>query len=234
MSNIKKRSRIPIRDKGRERIIKIALILLMSTPLIFLKNTITGYAIGGLTTTYFAKFFSVPSIILYALLYGTTMKIADLLDEHGLKWFKGSNIFFGFLWGIFGALLVLSSNSIANIILAMNLAFIIRNRLDYVNHQIATSIIIMSFLFSSVFNPLLFLFFYAIFLIFGSLRDYAGDKVKKKSFLSSLYDNVMWYYPIPTLIYCYFYGNWNVFWVFLVYTIAYDGTKYIYKNKGYY
>ena len=178
--------------------------------------------------------FSIPMIILYALLYGITMKIADLLDEHGLKWFKGSAILFGFLWGIFGALLVLSNNIIANIMLAMNLAFVIRNRLNYINHQIAASIIIIIFLFSSVFNLVLFLSFYAIFLIFGSLRDYVGGKIKKKSKLQSLYDNIMWYYPIPTFIYCVLYGNWIIFWAFLVYTTAYDITKFIYKKKGYY
>lgn len=177
--------------------------------------------------------FSTPLIILYALLFGITMKIADLLDEHGLKWFKGSAILFGFLWGGFGALLVLSNNVIANLMLAMTLAFIIRNRLDYLNHQIAASIIIVSFLFGSVFNPILFLAFYAIFLIFGSLRDYIGDKIKKKNQLQALYDNVMWYYPIPTFIYCLLYGNWIIFWVFLVYTIGFDVTKQIYKKKGY-
>jgi len=177
--------------------------------------------------------FSIPMIILYALLYGITMKIADLLDEHGLKWFKGSAILFGFLWGIFGALLVLSNNIIANIMLAMNLAFVIRNRLNYINHQIAASIIIVSFLFSAVFNPILFISFYAIFLIFGSLRDYVGDKIKRKSKLQSLYDNVMWYYPAPTLIYCILYGSWIIFWAFLIYTAAYDITKFIYKKKGY-
>lgn len=177
--------------------------------------------------------FSVPMIILYALLFGITMKIADLLDEHGLKWFKRDAILFGFLWGGFGALLVLSNNLIANLILAMTLAFIIRNRLDHINHQIAASIIIISFLFSTVFNPILFISFYAIFLAFGSARDYIGDKIKKKNKLQSLYDNIMWYYPIPTFIYCLFYGDWIIFWVFLVYTIAYDITKVIYKKKGY-
>lgn len=177
--------------------------------------------------------FSVPMIIFYALLCAVTMKFADLLDEHGLKWFKGSAIIFGFLWGIFGGLLVLSGSIIANMMLAMNLAFIIRNRLNYINHQIAASIIIITFLFSSVFNPILFVSFYAIFLVFGSLRDYIGDKIKKKTKLQSVYDSIMWYYPIPAFIYCLLYGNWIVFWAFLVFTVAYDMTKYIYKRKGY-
>ena len=177
--------------------------------------------------------FSVPMIILYALLYGITMKVADLLDEHGLKWFKGSDILFGFLWGLFGALLVLSNNIIANIILAMNLAFIIRYRLDYLNHQIAASIIIITFILTSQIEVTLFIVFYLFFLVFGSLRDYVGEKVKNKGKTLVLYDEIMWYYPIPALIYCLLYGNWIVFWAMLVYTIGFDGIKYIYKKKGY-
>jgi len=155
--------------------------------------------------------FSNLLIILSAFLFGITMKIADLFDEHGLKDFKGCNILFDVLWGIFAGILIFSNNIIANIILAMNLAFLVRNRLEYLNHQIATSIVIISFLFNSIFNPILFFTFYIIFVIFGSLRDYIGDKIKEKTKLQSIYDNVMWYYPIPTLIYCIINGNWIVF-----------------------
>lgn len=172
-------------------------------------------------------------ILLYAVLYGLTMKIADLLNEHKLKWFKGSAILFGFLWGGFGVLLVLSNNLIANIMLAMNLAFIIRGRLDYINHRIAASVIIIGFLFSSIFSPILFISFYAIFLVFGSSKDYVDDILKKKKGILIFLNESMLYYPIPTFIYCLLYENWIVFWVFLVYTIAYDITKAIYKKKGY-
>ena len=177
--------------------------------------------------------FSIPAIILYALLYGVTMKIADLFNEHGLKWFKGSAIIFGILWGGFGLLLVLSNSTIANIILAMNVAFIIRNRLDYLNHQIAASIIIVGFLLSSAIHPLLFVVFFGTFLIFGSLKDYIDDVLKKKEGILPILSEVMLYYPIPTLIYCGFFGNWIVFGVFLAYTITYDLTKFIFKKRGY-
>jgi len=179
-------------------------------------------------------FFTTLFIILYAILYGITMKIADLFDEHGLKqWFKGNKILFGILWGILGALLVLSHNAIANIILAMNIAFIIRNRLDYLNHQIAASIIIISFLFFATFSSWLFLIFFFIFLIFGSLKDYVDDVLKKKKGTLVFLNEIMIYYPIPALIYCILYGNWIVFWVFLLYTISYNIIKYIAAKKGY-
>ena len=178
-------------------------------------------------------FFTTPFIILYAILYGITMKVADLFNEHGLKWFKGANILFGILWGVFGVLLVLSHNTIANIILAMNIAFIIRNRLDYLNHQIATSIIIISFLFFATFQSWLFLTFFFIFLIFGSMKDYIDDILKKKKGALVLFNETMLYYPIPTLIYCLLYGNWIIFWAFLLYTLSYDITKYFAHKKGF-
>ena len=177
--------------------------------------------------------FSTYFLILYAILYGITMKIADLLDEHGLKLFKGSGILFGVLWGIFGALLILGHNTIANIILAMNIAFIIRNRLDYLNHQIATSIIIISFLFFAIFQPWLFLTFFFIFLIFGSIKDYIGDTLKLKKGIMFHFNERSWYYYILTLIYSIYTGIWMVFFVFALYKLSYDITKYIAAKKGY-
>jgi len=173
----------------------------------------------------------IPIILISAILYGITMKVADLLNEHGLKWFKGSQILFGILWGIFGSAMLINNN-IANIILAMNIAFIIRNRLDFTNHQIASTMIIIAFLFTSTFNPVLFSVFYLIFIVFGSLKDYVGDILKKKSIAATLNESML-YYPIPTLIYCVIYGNWIIFWAFLLYTVSYDITKYIAKNKGF-
>jgi len=172
-------------------------------------------------------------LILYALAYGITMKVADLLNEHNLKWFKGSPIILGFLWGIFGTMLVTGNNTLANIILAMNVAFIVRNRLDYINHQIATSIIIIAFLLTSTFLPAQFLIFYFVFLVFGSIKDMVSDSLKKQGGMVVFLKGAMLYYPIPTFIYCYIYGNWMVFWVFLAYTIAYDLTKYIGRKYHY-
>ena len=177
-------------------------------------------------------FFSTPMILLYAILYGATMKIADLLDEHGLKLFKYSNLLFGVLWGLFGALLVLSNPVVANIVLAMNIAFIIRMRIDYLNHAVALTIILITFLFCGSINPVLFLVFYFIFLIFGSLED-IDDVLKRKESLLIRLSGTMFYYPVSALIYCLIYGNWIVFYVFLLYIASYDLTKYYAAKRGY-
>lgn len=177
--------------------------------------------------------FSLPMILLYAVLYGVTMKIADLLNEHGLKLFKFSNVLFGVIWGLFGALLVLSNPIIANIVLAMSMAFLIRRRIDYLNHAIAVTIIFVTFLFYSSIAIPLFLVFYFIFLIFGGLKDYVDDILKKRKNLLFYLSETMLYYPIPTFIYCLIYGNWIVFYVFLLYTISYNLTKYYGIRHGY-
>ena len=177
--------------------------------------------------------FSFPIILLYAILYGVTMKIADLLNEHGLKLFKFSDVLFGIMCGLFGALLVLSNPIVANIILAMCIAFLIRRRIDYLNHAIAITIIFVTFLFYSSISIPLFLVFYFIFLVFGGLKDYIDDILKKRKGLLFYLSEAMLYYPIPTFIYCSIYGNWIVFYVFLLYTISYDLTKYYGIKCGY-
>ena len=172
-------------------------------------------------------------IIIYAALYGITMKVADLLNEHGLKLFRGSNVLFGIVFGLSTVFLILSNVVVANILLAMCIAFLIRGRIDYVNHAIAMTIIIVAFLNYSAFDLPLFLTFYFIFLILGGLKDYVNDKLRKENGLLFILTESMLYYPVPTFIYCLLYGNWIVFYVFLVYTISYNLTKYIGIKKGY-
>jgi predicted CDP-diglyceride synthetase/phosphatidate cytidylyltransferase len=172
-------------------------------------------------------------IILYALCYGVAMKVADLLNEHGLKLFRGAPLLFGFAWATFGVLLIAANSTVANLVLAMNLAFLVRNRLDYLNHQVATTIIVVVFMLTSTLEPTLFLIFFFIFLAFGAIKDYIGDVLKKMKGTTAMLSEWMLYYPIPTFIYCAIYGNWIVFWVFLTYTVAYNTTKLVARQYGY-
>ena len=172
-------------------------------------------------------------LLFLAALYGITMKIADLLNEHGLTWFAYSGTLFGFLWGIFGAFIVLfSSPLIASAVIAMNIAFITRNRLDFLNHQIAASLIIIAGIVSAHIESIPFLVFFFTFLVFGSIKDYADDILKSKNPLFR-FNELMPYYPLSTLIYCLFFGNWLLFGIFTVYTVAYNATKEIARRKGY-
>jgi len=178
---------------------------------------------------------STLALSLLAVAFGVTMKLADLLDEHGLKWFKGSDLIFGLLWGITGGMLLLFGGVvIANILLAMVLAFLVRNRLDYINHQVAALIIVVSFLFYSILHPTVFLIFLLTFIVFGSLKDCmdTGFVNLKGSFLGHL-NEAMLYYPVPTLIYGLVSNDYLPFIVFTVYAIFYNLTKIVAAKKGY-
>jgi len=122
-----------------------------------------------------------PFTLIYAVLFGITMKIADLHNEHKLKSFKGAGVFFGFIWGILGILLILSNNirkhrfGYDNSILIQN-----ENRLYQSCHLSIFDHNRFSFLRCFPTNNLsIFLYF---FLVFGSLKDYIDDVLKRKDF----------------------------------------------------
>jgi hypothetical protein len=163
---------------------------------------------------------------------GVTMKVADLLNEHGLKWFKGSSTLFGVLWGGFGALLVLLDAEVATIAVAMTVAFIPRGRLDYFNHQLAGAIIIVTFILTRSAEPVLFIIFLAAFLLFGGLKDFVDDVLRRQGILKRLTEWML-YYPVPTFIFGLVTHHWLPFWIFLIYTLAYNSTKAVAKRRGY-
>lgn len=172
-------------------------------------------------------------LLLLAVGYGVTMKVADLLNEHGLKLFRYSDLVFGLLWGACGALLVAHGGTvIANMVLAMNVAFIFRKRLDYLNHQLAAGIIFLSFLLLAHFSLPIFSIFGIVFLVFGAIKDYGDDKLDGRGKWHWL-SEAMLYYPLPTLIYCVLNGDWIIFWVFALYTLSYNLVKSIARGKGF-
>jgi len=176
--------------------------------------------------------FSLPMILIYSALFGVTIKIADLLDEHGLKWFKGSAIIFGIIWGVFGSLLVVSDSLVANTILAMVVAFIFRMRIDYRNHAIATVMIISTFLISSTFQLQTFFIFLGTFIAFGSIKDIFGGYYKNKSWINKL-NETGWYVSIVPLVYSIITSNWIVFYALGPIPIFYNIVKYIGWKYGF-
>lgn len=181
-------------------------------------------------------------LILLATLFGASMKVADLCDEHGLRLFKHDTFVFGLLWGLFGSLLTYQDAAIATAILAMHVAFIVRNRLDCQSHRNAGTIIIATGVVMGSARPIAFIIFLVIFAMFGAMKDdlkpnklgmYMWDT--NDPYLRGLYwlTEPMLYYPIPTFVYCLIDGDWLLFGVFTVYTVAYDITKAVAKRCGY-
>ncbi len=163
--------------------------------------------------------------IVWACLYGITMKIADLLDEHGLHWFKGDQILFGFLWGLFCSLAIITTPALGNAFLADVLAFLVRMRIDYRNHAIATAIVVLSFIMFSTFQPILFFSFFGVFVILGWIRDELDDTHKRTDWLQKIFE-FSWYYIAAPLVYALLTQDWLLFFAFITYLVGYNVIKY--------
>lgn len=160
------------------------------------------------------------------------MKLADLLDEHGLHLFKGDALIFGILWGMFGALLVSINLPLANILLAMNLAFLLRGSLDYINHRVAATIIFITFALTSSIDIRLFAISLAVFTLAGILED-KSQIISKKNRSTGMIFDVMLYYPLLGVWYGITSQDWTVFFSMTIFTSVYIITKYSAKVKGY-
>lgn len=170
---------------------------------------------------------------LVAALYGLSMKLADLTNEHGLKWFRGDAWLFGIIWGSAGAYLMLLPQ-VANILLAQIIAYTLRRSLDYWNHRVAAIIMLATFVAhnvngSSIFDIKIFGLFLVIFTIFGSLRDYVGNRRGIKDWWYHLNELGLYYY-IPTFAYSAISGIWSVFIVFAMYRTSYNIVKLLHKD----
>lgn len=168
---------------------------------------------------------SFPLVLLCAVSYGATMKTADLLDEHGYKWFEGSTTLFGMAWGISGALLMLSDIYLASALLAMVVGFILRMRIDYRNHAIAAGIMLTAFVVCCRLERTTFVGFLLNFAGFGSVKDALGEDRQKTGWMCRVFESG-WYYVVPTLICSIYTTEWLVFYVFLLYIGSYDAVKY--------
>ncbi len=168
--------------------------------------------------------------VLWACFYGVTMKIADLLDEHGLHWFKGDKILFGVLWGSFCSLAIMTTPMLGNALLADVLAFLVRMRIDYRNHAIATAMVVITFIMFSTFQPIIFFSFFAVFVVLGWIRDELDDVQKRSDWLQKIFE-FSWYYIVVPLVYSIITGDWLLFWAFIAYLAGYNVIKYWMENK---
>lgn len=113
-------------------------------------------------------------LLIASAAFGLFTKLADLCAEHNWKPFRNAGLLFGFLWGIFGALVVVGSPLLGSVYLAIVIHWIVRNKIDNINHGIAVAIILISFIavsYNYQIDLLLFASVFLIFMIFGLLRD---------------------------------------------------------------
>ncbi len=239
--NVHKGSRIKTMNFPSLMIIAINILFLLiwgGLTLNFILSLIKTYSIDIYLQeiSYFYNKTDIIFIPLLSIVFSVTMKVADLLDEHGLHLFKYADILFGVIWGISGALLVLSNTVIANILLAMIIGFVIRRRLDYPNHIIAFCIIISTFFLFSDLNKLIFFSFLIAIVLLGLLKDMKYNKTKGKvfSYIEKIYLYIPLIYAFPSFVYSLLNKDWIVFTTFFFYDLTYNITRIIAKKKKWY
>ena len=174
-------------------------------------------------------------IILISVLWGVTEKIADLTDEHGLKLFKGANITFGVLWGFFLALLAINQNVVvSSLAIAMLMSYILRYRIDYLNHGIAAIIVLFAFFEKgAIIDWGALLFFFTVFglggLIHGSLAEKPGIKKFMGKWLTSFFEYRVYIYLFP-LFFSVYTGEWLAFLVASSHMLAYEAVRQHYNE----
>lgn len=174
---------------------------------------------------------STIQIIVLSVFLGVSMKIADLLNEHGLKWFRGSKFIFGVLWGGFGALLLLGPNALAMFWLAVFLSYIITAKIDYINHGIASIIILIVFFWNVdrilIDWPVFLYFFFAITLT-GLFHKLVIKRYRIKKGIGKLFELKFsifkWgiYYELIVLLFSIYTGIWIVFASRVFFWVSYD------------
>lgn len=172
-------------------------------------------------------------VCIFSMMFAITMKISDLLDEHGLQLFKGASYFFSFLCAIFGCLLIISNSTIANIIFAMLMGFVVRKRIDYNNHILAFIIITSCFLVCAPLIVHIYFPFLFIIILLGLLKDtkYSNSNSKTIKVINKIYLYVPIIYTLPSLVYSVISSEWIVFFAFFTYDLSYNITRLIGERK---
>ena len=204
-------------------VIFLILWILLSIILIMSKITISFFYIS------FCFKYKNLIIIVLSILFAVSMKISDLLNEHGLKWFKGDSILFGIICGIIGSLLIMCNIVIANIVLAMVISFVIRRRIDYINHAIAFFMITSAFILFSKIYSIIYFSFLASTLILGVIKDlkYVKNKSKILKTISKIFLVIPIIYTIPSLAYSILSQDWMIFIAFFLFDLSYNITRII-------
>lgn len=169
---------------------------------------------------------NITTILLLSAFFGFAVKMADLLDEHGLKLFKGSALLFGVLWGATGAFFIFSNNILSSFFIAILLHWILRCRIDYLNHGVAASVMLIAFFYNLpnfVMNWTVFLTIFTTYSLFGLLND-ASDRENIKGKLAKIFKLNIHLIIIPLILSLLNSNYWIIAWSSILQIIFYDFT----------
>ena len=203
-------------------IIWISIMLFFILPILNIEKFIISCSVHS-------AFIEYIFLSIFSILYAVSMKISDLLDEHEKHFFKGDKILFGVLCGLFGCVLIVYNTIVANVIFAMIIGFVVRKKIDYLNHIIAFIIISSCFLyFSQIIYNIYFPFLIAI-LILGLIKElkYIQNKSTLVKIICKMYLYIPIVYALPSLIYSILSSDWKVFTTFFLFDLSYNITRII-------
>ena len=115
------------------------------------------------------------NVIIISLIFGISQKLADSVNEHGTVLFKGANIFFGIIFGIAGSILISMDNTFAEFYIGLILYWLMAGKLDFFNHQLSASIMLLVALYNfKIFdiNILSIIFVIVIFFLFKVAKNF--------------------------------------------------------------
>ncbi len=163
---------------------------------------------------------TVIHLAILSFFFGFFVDFADLLDEHGLRWFSGSALLSGILWGIFGSLLIYLDASAALYVSTLVLYWVLKQKLDFLNHAVGGSLILLT---SFVLLPQTEIATLALVVGFSvqAIQGFVGTAIKKKYPLEGKKKELIRLrHFLPPLAISLVISNWIPLLVFICFTLG--------------
>jgi hypothetical protein len=126
------------------------------------------------------------NLVLASFVFGFFQDFADLLDEHGLKWFRGADIITGVVWGAAASYLIFTYPPTGSYLAGLLLYWLIMDKLDYLNHQLSATMMFFAIFYQFAVGMLYLpwaIMTFGIFLFFGIWAKWLKNKYGTNKFL---------------------------------------------------
>jgi hypothetical protein len=170
-------------------------------------------------------------LIAIAFGFGVTNKLADLMNEHGLRWFKQDDFIFGVIWGGLGALLIVGHPLLVAPYLSLVLSWIVLLQLDHVNHALAGVMMILASAWMAVQYSVDLVATIIMLLAFVLVSVVQSRTRKRHAWLDKFWRLRLRIYLIP-FVYSLYVGDFLPFWTTVSGMIGVEIVTNYYSYKG--
>lgn len=123
-------------------------------------------------------------VLILTVIFASFMKLADLAEEHSVRFRYGLKYVFAIIWGVAGALNVISGNiAVSSYYIALMFNYIVRFRIDTFTHGLATIIVLAPLLIGVDISLPIFITCFTIMVAFTFIHDRLDDSKKIRKFL---------------------------------------------------